>query len=144
MSASGNRRANKEAEEYLSRYKLKEIFQVHKSHDPLVWIFLQCNLSHTILLLANSYCLHAAYMQGLLRRMVVQQPGDPLQFMHDEVSKIKQEMEESHVSCFFHWASTITSDWSNHHHVHFSLLQVDIGSTTFLTTQYPPTERWYH
>uniref|UniRef100_A0A1X7VS89 Uncharacterized protein n=1 Tax=Amphimedon queenslandica TaxID=400682 RepID=A0A1X7VS89_AMPQE len=47
--------------------------------------------------------------QGLLRQVVVEQPKDPFGYFYEEVNKIKQEMEDNNI---------------------------DIGSTTFLTTQY--------
>ena len=36
-------------------------------------------------------------LQGLLHHVVVYQPSDPLQYFHDEISKIKKEMTESNV-----------------------------------------------
>eukprot|EP00731_Ephydatia_muelleri_P001887 Em0001g1887a len=45
--------------------------------------------------------------QGLLRHVITHQPDDPIAYFHEEISKIKKEVEENHI---------------------------DIGSSTFLTT----------
>lgn len=54
-------RKQREAEEYLARIKLKEIFG------------------------------------GLLRHVIVHQPDDPISYFHEELTKIKKEVEASNI-----------------------------------------------
>ena len=89
------------------------------------------------------------------------QPSDPLQYIHEEVSKIKQEMEECNVSSLNYMTVNTYSVTSIRLHCIQRLfhtlyivykmkkmymlsscacMQVDVGSTTFLTTQFPSTE----
>lgn len=79
--ANSKNRQQRETEDYLSRIKLRELFQ------------------------------------GLLHQVIIEQPEKPFEYFHKEIGKIKNEMEESNI---------------------------DIGSTTFLTAQYPPTELSKH
>ncbi|CAI8031615.1 hypothetical protein GBAR_LOCUS17944 [Geodia barretti] len=75
----GGNSQQKEVEDYLSRIKLREIFQ------------------------------------GMLTHVVVHQPEDPVAYFHEELSRIKKEVEENNV---------------------------DIASTTFLTSSnYVPKDR---
>lgn len=37
-------------------------------------------------------------MQGLLTHVIVHQPDDPIGYFHEEIGKMKKEMEESNVS----------------------------------------------
>ena len=45
------------------------------------------------------YEYHCDYcaLQGLLMHIVVHQPEDPISYLHEELTKIKKEMEESNV-----------------------------------------------
>ena len=73
----------KEIEEYLSRIKLHELFQVKKNYSSL---YFYLNNSGWLIL-----------SQGLLHQVVIDQPEHPFEYFHDEIKKIKKEMEESNV-----------------------------------------------
>lgn len=41
--------------------------------------------------------------QGLLHQVVREQPDNPFEYFHEEISKIKKEMEESNVNSKYSW-----------------------------------------
>ena len=49
-------------------------------------------------------------MQGMLTHVVVHQPEDPIAYFHEELSKIKKEVEENNVSLYI-----ISTNWKTSH-----------------------------
>jgi len=68
-----------ETEAYLSRIKLKEIFQVR---FIIYAVYLDSCISPT---------------QGLLTHAMMHQPEDPMGYFHQELTKMKKEMADSNV-----------------------------------------------
>ena len=82
VGGRAGRRSQKEAEDYLSRIKLREIFQV--------------SLLNVSWQTVRTYVLKN--VQGMLTHVVVHQPEDPIAYFHEELSRIKKEVEENNVS----------------------------------------------
>lgn len=91
---SGRYSQQKEAEEYLSRIKLREIFQV-LCHSVYTYVMLHHKWLRYV---TELYSLWFHIVQGMLTHVVVHQPEDPIAYFHEELSKIKKEVEENNVS----------------------------------------------
>ena len=48
------------------------------------------------------------FLQGLLLHVVQHQPEDPIGYFHEEITKIKKEMEETNVSIFYNTGNLIS------------------------------------
>ncbi len=83
-----------ETEEYLSKIKLKEIFQVNR---------VLCKNKEIIIYFAK-FVLVILYivLQGLLTHVMLHQPEDPISYIHGEITKIKKEVDESKVPYNIH------------------------------------------
>ena len=82
----------------------------------------------------------------MLTHVVVHQPEDPIAYFHEELSRIKKEVEENNVSLVFvvlDLASILqVCNLLLHCVMCVQRLQVDIASTTFLTSSnYVPKDR---
>ena len=118
-----------EAEDYLSRIKLREIFQVCVIGLHYIFVCEVCTCMNFI------HC--ACRVQGMLTHVVVHQPQDPIAYFHEELSRIKKEVEDNNVSCAFTINVYLHSIFCP-----TMFLQVDIASTTFLTSSnYVPKDR---
>ena len=82
----------KDVEDYLSKIKLREVFQV-------IIFFTRMVVGYTIKIWDNSTHL-VGFLQGLLLHVVQHQPEDPIGYFHEEITKIKKEMEETNVSLY--------------------------------------------
>ena len=64
-------------------------------------------------------------MQGMLTHVVVHQPEDPIAYFHEELSKIKKEVEENNVSLYI--LSTVLVGSQHTHPYNNSYKRMDVS-----------------